>query len=148
MLYIDESNFSDGSFYHKLWTPRGVSSKIRQKQIQPRVTMIVVADSKGGLYSSHFQCNANQYTFMLVLYEFVALLDSEDANWREKGIFLCDNARFHHAKGVKELFRKLRMGVLFSSPHSPAIIPVEMVRNFKRIFIFVCLLGICQDQER
>ena len=89
--------------------------------------MVVAIDSEGRLFSSYHQCNSDRYTFMLMIYELVTILDEEDANWRDNTIFMADNASFHHVREVKELFRKLRVGILFSSPHSPAVIPVEMV---------------------
>ena len=61
-------------------------------------------------------------------YDFIDFLNLVDFSWKNQAkkkdaiyIIVCDNARIHRAKMVKEFAKKKKIPILFLSPYSPEL---------------------------
>jgi hypothetical protein len=88
ILNLDESTYDQQSYYYRTWCLKGGRNLIKKKSVAPAVSLIVIADSRGGIFYSVFQSNSNESTTTQVLYELVELLDAEDSNWRDDTVLI------------------------------------------------------------
>ena len=77
------------------------TNSIADKNIWPRVSMMLAIGTSGELYSSLYQVNTDSKIFCLFLTKLAAKLGTIDPNWRENTVLLLDNAPYHRAKEVK-----------------------------------------------
>jgi len=55
----------------------------------------------------------NQLTFLHFLLQLCSMLQLQDPNWRNNVVFLLDNAAYHRGKECMDLFKRLKLPVLF-----------------------------------
>jgi hypothetical protein len=91
ILNMDESSYDKWGYHYRTWRKKGQRNEIQQTKIKPAVTLVVVADSTGSIYSSLLQSNSNEKTTMLMIVELVQRLDEEDTDWRDNSVLLLDN---------------------------------------------------------
>ena len=82
-------------------------------------------------------------------------LDEEREGWRENTIILLDNAAYHKAAAVLDLFAKENVKLMFTGPYSYAAAPCEVsniIRStadgFQSNSAVLCIAALCLVQER
>lgn len=68
------------------------------------VNVIAAASSKGDVYFTLNRGKTNSLTFIYFLTKLINKLSESDANWREKTVFMIDNATYHRSHKIREQF--------------------------------------------
>ena len=97
----------------------------------PAVSLVAAIDNFGEVFLKMTRAHSTQMTFQLFLMQLVYKLDTQDPDWRVNTIVMLDGASYHMAKGTKDFARRLRIPMIFVSPHSPMVSPIELL--FKTI---------------
>ena len=125
IINVDESAFSETNYTRYMWCKPRDSGTFTAKSITPRLSLIAALDTLGNVYYSLSQVNTDSDAMMLFMTHLTRQLDIENADWREKTIFLFDGATYHTSEEMKEYFRKLEVQVIFSGPYSYSAAPIE-----------------------
>jgi hypothetical protein len=131
LINIDESVLQTEPNSHKSWQPKCKKTFRYIRSHNYCMGMILAVSSTGRVLCTYVKGSNNQTTLMMFMNSMVGILDSEDANWRERTAFVLDNSTYHQGKGFKEYMEKLRVPLIFTGPYSFDGSPVE------RIFAFV-----------
>ena len=75
----------------------GESNALPVQFLAPRISVIVALSSRGELFMTLTQSNSNSSMMSVYFHHLAAKLDARDKNWREKTIFLMDNASYHRS---------------------------------------------------
>jgi transposase len=128
IIYIDEEDFEASTERDYGWASRGRKVQgFRSGQKRPRTTMIGALLGKKLLAPFLFHSTTNAKIFNLWLKEpLLPVL--------EKGsTIVMDNAAFHKSEETKEIVKAAKCKILFLSPYSPDLNPIEQVwANIKR----------------
>ena len=89
------------------WCRRGETNSLPLKQVQPRISMIVALASTGEVYCSLTQVNTDSGVIMQFLSRLTAILEAEDANFRESTVILMDNASYHRSEQTRAYCERL-----------------------------------------
>ena len=125
VINLDESLVNQLNFSRKLWLKKGSRHVVLKKVVNPQVVLIAAVDSNGGVYMSFSQANTNAWTFQLFVEELVKVLELEDEHWKANTILLLDNATYHRSKVFVAYAKKENIPLLYASPVSPQLCPVE-----------------------
>ena len=133
VINIDESWLGMSAFRHTKWCLPRETNTVAKLTVQPRITMIVALDSRGGGHLSLLQANSNATTFSTYLQHYIRMLDSARPGWRKNTVLLLDNAPYHRSGAVMKLLREEAVPLLFTGPYSFSAAPVELYfAAFKR----------------
>lgn len=91
----------------------------------PTMGIIAVISNDGTIYYSFTKGTTNEVVIMIFLKMLIQRLDAEDSNWRSKTVLVMDNASYHKSRMLISWFREMRLPVLFSSPYSFTVLPIE-----------------------
>lgn len=119
VINYDESTIDHFESFHKTWSSIGCQERSKNKEVNPRVSLVAAVDNYGNKYMSMLQCNSNRYTTMLILSQLFKLLDEEDSNWKLNSIVMIDGASYHSVIEVKAFFKLHKVRFAITSPHSP-----------------------------
>ena len=90
-----------------------------------RVNIIAAITSEGRYYFTVSVGINNSSTFDYFLLNLVKHLFEWDVNFRDKVVFVLDNARTHRSNQTTALMESLGIDVLFLGPYSYQMAPVE-----------------------
>ena len=65
-----------------------------------------------------------------MLSKLVEQLANEDGNWRQHVLVQMDNVPHHRTRKVTEFIQVMQLPVMYVSPHSPMLQPIEKVFGF------------------
>jgi len=68
----------------------------------------------------------------LYFHQLTAKLDKERPNWRDNSILCLDNASYHHSTSTLNLFRDLKIPVIFFGAHSYNLAVCELFFSFMK----------------
>ena len=80
--------------------------------------MIVALESNGNVYLSLTQANSNSSIMSIYFHWLAKKLDLHKTGWRENTILLLDGASYHTSAATQDVLKKLRIPVMYLSPHS------------------------------
>ena len=120
-------------FRRMKWREKGTSNLVPQKQVVPRISMIVGLDTQGSVYLTLVQSNSNSKIMEIYLHQLVKTLDEERAGWRNNTVLMWDNAPYHSNPSTLGVLEKLKIPVIFTGPHSYEASPCELFfAHFKK----------------
>ena len=123
---MDESWLNQTRFVRRIWVPSDAAGTIRDKQVQPRISMIVGLDTEGTVYMSALQANSNSSIMEMFFVQLLEVLDRKNKNWRKNTIILMDSAPYHVSSAMKEFYKKNHMPIMLTGPHSYDASPIEL----------------------
>jgi len=125
IIFIDEVGFSVSTRPSKRRALIGVSPYVNVTNARSRNISIVASMNKYGMiYYKIHDSAINGETFKLFLSELHAkCIDSEIEN----PIFIMDNAKIHHYRGLSETINRLQIQIEYLPPYSPFLNPIEKV---------------------
>ena len=124
----DEVHFQRHSSLIRMWAPKGQQPLVLSPSVRHKVGFFVALDLKTGSLLAKEAQIFNAETFG----DFIRyLLEST----RGKVYLILDNAKWHRAKNLKDLFEsnQNRLVRIFLPPYSPELNPVERVRRITRL---------------
>ena len=127
IINIDESSISTTNYSRKSWSLKGIHSVSTDAIRLGNYNVIAAISSIGRSAFVVGNGSNNQLTFMYFLLGMCSLLAKEHPDWRNRVVFLLDNATYHKGKDCIELFQRLKLPVFFQGPYSFRTAPVEMV---------------------
>ena len=78
------------------------------------------------------QANSNNKTMEIFFQQLVHVLDKENKDWRKDTLIVLDNAPYHTSAATLGVFRRLKLPISFTGPHSYDASPCElMYAHFK-----------------
>ena len=89
--------------------------------------MIAALDTDGRVYFTLTHANTDSDVMLVFMRHLMHQLDQEDANWREKTVFLYDGAHYHTGEEMRDYLGKLQVKVIYSGPYSYSAAAIEMV---------------------
>ena len=126
IINVDESWLNMTDFRRRKWSFLGRSDSKPQKQMQPRISLIVGLDTNGSLYLSLLQCNNNSDTMIMFFGRLLEQLDSERPSWRQDTVIMIDGAPYHQSGQKMDFFEEHQVPILFTGPHSYDASPIEL----------------------
>ena len=127
IINVDESWLNSTRFQRRLWVPVDAPGSISDKQVQPRISVLVALDTEGRIWAALTQASTDADVMTMFLQHLVRRLDSETPGWQETSTILLDNATWHTSTVMKERLAKMKLPVIFSGPYSYAAAPAERV---------------------
>ena len=125
IINVDESWLNQTRHLRRTWVPSGAPSTFREKQVAPRVSLILVLDTDGRLWFSLTQVNTDADVMTLFLRYLARRLDRETPGWQETSYILLDNAAWHASDVMKQRLAKMRMPIIYSGPYAYTTAPAE-----------------------
>ena len=117
--YVDESAVELNSIRNYGWAPKGVNAFKYHRERILRTTAVTFISTKGVEYSVFIKGSINEEVFTSIFTDFIA-------RFKEKRVFILDNARIHKPH-LKEIAERSGSRVVFNAPNSPAMNPIEQV---------------------
>ena len=105
--------------------PSDAPSTFREKQVIPRISLILALDTEGRIWWSLTQANTDADVMTMFLRHLERRLDQETPGWQEDSIIQWDNAPYHSSTETKNELKKLGLKVIFSGPYSFSAAPIE-----------------------
>ena len=137
IINADESWINQQDFRHHKWCRRHDNNSAPQKEIDPRISLLVAIDSWGEVYVSLTQVNTNSEVFSIFLERLASKLTEQRPDWRQDTVLLLDGARYHNSEVARATIARLRIPICFSAPYSYETAPVELYFGiFKRTNLF------------
>jgi len=126
VINIDQSWLSETCFQRRRWRRRGQVNSMDEKQVNPRIAMLMAIDTAGSVYLSLTQTNTDHKVFCMFLTHLTKKLATEMPNWRDGCLFLCDGAKYQSCAESRRHMEHLGMRVCISAPYSYAAAPIEL----------------------
>ena len=124
-VFLDEVGFSVVTRPKRGRAARGVSPFLSVSAARSRNISVVAAMNKYGMiYFKVHDKAVNGEDFKECLIELKAACSSKGIH---NPIFILDNARIHHYRGLNETIASLEMRLLFLPPYSPFLNPIENI---------------------
>ena len=92
IINVDESWLNNTRFIRKSWVPSDAAGTYTDKQVQPRISLLVALDTDGRLWCALTQANTNADVMTLFLRHLAQELDRDEPGWQETSTILLDNA--------------------------------------------------------
>ena len=127
IINVDESWLNQTRHLRRTWVPSGAPSTFREKQVAPRVSLILALDTDGRLWFSLTQVNTDADVMTLFLRHLARQLDRETPGWEQSSHILLDNAAWHASELMKQRLAKMRLPIIYSGPYSYTTAPCESV---------------------
>ena len=104
---MDESWLNQTRFVRRIWVPSDAAGTVRDKQVQPRISLITALDTDGRIWFALTQANTDADVMTLFLRALAQQLDIESPGWQEETIILLDNASWHNKPLMKKRLAKM-----------------------------------------
>lgn len=127
VINVDESWLNQTRFLRRTWVPSDAPSTFREKQVSPRISLILALDTEGRIWWSLTQANTDADVMTMFLRHLERRLDQETPGWQETSYILLDNAAWHSSEEMKLRLAKMSLPIIYSGPYSYATAPCEAV---------------------
>ena len=127
IINVDESWLNQTRFVRRLWVPTDAAGSISDKQVQPRISLIVALDTEGKMWCALTQANTDADVMTLFLRYLERQLDLETPERQENSTILLDNAAWHTNPLMKARLARMKLPIIYSGPYSYTSAPVESV---------------------
>jgi len=125
IINVDESWLNSTRFLRRIWAPAEASATFTDKQVLPRISLILALDTNGKMWAALTQVNTDTNVMTLFLQYLKRQLDREDAAWKEKTYILLDNAKWHTNPEMKQRLARMELPIIFSAPYCYTTAPAE-----------------------
>ena len=98
IVNIDESWLNSQRFVRKIWVPSDAAGSVTDKQVHPRISLILAMHTDGSMWCALTQATTDSDVMTLFLKSLMRELDRKDPCWKENTIFLLDNASWHSSE--------------------------------------------------
>ena len=95
IINVDESWLNQTRFNRKLWVPADAPGSSTDKQVQPRISVLVALDTEGRIWCALTQANTDADVMTTFLRYLTRQLDHESPGWQQNSTILLDNAAWH-----------------------------------------------------
>ena len=95
IINVDESWLNQTRYQRRLWVPSDAPGSFTDKQVQPRISLLVALDTEGRIWCALTQANTDADVMTLFLRYLTRQLDLETPGWQESSTILLDNAAWH-----------------------------------------------------
>lgn len=95
IINVDESWLNSTRFLRRLWVPTNAPATFSDKQVSPRISLILALDTEGRIWFALTQANTDTDIMTTFLRHLVRQLDREDPGWEVDSLILLDNAKWH-----------------------------------------------------
>lgn len=133
-VFIDEAGFNVSMRTKSGRSAVGTSAYVSVPAIRTKNISIIASMTNNGMVD--YKVNDRPVNGD----DFKSYLNNLNLKCLQKGmltpVFVMDNARIHHYKGLKELIDELKLNVLYLPPYSPFLNPIENV--FSKWKSYVC----------
>ena len=127
IINVDETWLNQTRFVRKMWVPSDGASTVRDKQVQPRISLIAALDTEGLVWCALTQANTDTDVMTLFLRYLVRRLDLESPGWQENSVILLDNAAWHINPVMKQRLARMQLPIIYSGPYSYSTAPIELM---------------------
>ena len=127
IINVDESWLNQTRFNRKLWVPADAPGSYTDKQVQPRISVLVALDTEGRMWCALTQANTDADVMTTFLRYLTRQLDHESPGWQQNSTILLDNAAWHQHARIKKRLAKMELPIMYSGPYSYSAAPVELV---------------------
>ena len=127
IINVDESWLNQTRYQRRLWVPSDAPGSFTDKQVQPRISLLVALDTEGRMWSALTQANTDADVMTLFLRYLVRQLDRETQGWQESSTILLDNAAWHTQSVMKKRLARMNMPIMYTGPYSYSSAPAELV---------------------
>ena len=110
-----------------MWAPSGAAATITDKQVSPRISLILAIDTEGHIWYSLTQVNTDSDVMTMFIRKLMCQLDRERPGWVDNSRILLDNAAWHVNGIMKQRLSRMELPVIFSGPYSYSTAPAELV---------------------
>ena len=124
---MDESWLNQTRFLRWIWVPTDAAGTFTDKQVNPRISLIVALDTDGNLWFSLTQANTDSDVMTTFLRYLVRQLDRETPGWQETSTILLDNAAWHSNSLMKQRLARMDLPVIYSGPYCYSSAAIELV---------------------
>ena len=107
IINVDESWLNQTRFVRRIWVPTDAAGSIADKQVQPRISLLVALDTEGKMWCALTQANTDADVMTTFLRYLVRQLDQETPGWQENTTVLLDNAAWHTNAVIKARLAKM-----------------------------------------
>ena len=126
-INIDESWLNGTRFIRRAWVPSDAPGTFTDKQVQPRISVIVALDTDGRLWFALTQANTDADVMITFLRYLARQLDRETPGWQEDTTILLDNASWHCNAVMRARLARLELPIIYSGPYCYSSAPCEQV---------------------
>ena len=110
-----------------MWVPTDSAGSVKDKQVQPRISLIAALDTEGRIWCALTQDNTDSDVMTLFLRYLVRRLDLETPGWQENSTILLDNAAWHTNPIMKQRLSRMQLPIIYSGPYSYSTAPIELM---------------------
>ena len=128
IINVDESWLNGTRFVRRVWAPADAPATVTDKQVAPRISIIVALDTEGRIWYSLTQANTDSDVMATFLRKLMEQLDRERPGWQEDTTILLDNAAWHTTPLMKERMARMQLPTMYSGPYSYSSAPVVSTR--------------------
>ena len=107
IINVDESWLNGTRFIRRSWVPSDSPGTHTDKQVVPRISLIVALDTDGRIWFALTQANTDSSVMTLFLRYLVRELDRDQPGWQETSTILLDNAAWHTNEVMKQRLAKM-----------------------------------------
>ena len=107
IINVDESWLNSTRFIRRSWIPTDAPGTYSDKQVQPRISLIVALDTDGRIWCALTQANTDSDVMTMFLRYLVRELDRESPGWQENSTILLDNAAWHTNAVMKQRLARM-----------------------------------------
>ena len=125
VINVDESWLNMTRRLRKVWVQKEARSTFPEKQVQPRISLLLAIDTEGRMWCSLTQANTDTNVMTLFLQHLKRQLDMESPGWEQSSYILLDNAAWHSNPEMKTRLAKMELPIIYSAPYSYSTAPVE-----------------------
>lgn len=125
IINVDESWLNNTRFLRRLWTPTDAPATFSDKQVAPRISLLLALDTNGKMWFALTQANTDSDVMTTFLRYLARQLDLEDQGWEVDSLILLDNAKWHSNDVMKSRLARMELPVMYSAPYSYTTAPVE-----------------------
>ena len=127
IINVDESWLNHTHFLRKIWAPVDSNCTFTDKQVAPRISLILAHDTDGRMWFALTQANTDTDIMTTFLRYMVQRLDQETPGWQENSVILLDNAKWHSNQQMKLRLNRMNLPIIYSAPYCYSTAPVELV---------------------
>ena len=128
IINVDESWLNGTRFVRRVWAPADAPATVTDKQVAPRISIIIALDTEGRIWYSLTQANTDSDVMATFLRKLMEQLDRERPGWQEDTTILLDNAAWHTTPLMKERMARMQLPTMYSGPYSYSSAPVVSTR--------------------
>ena len=107
IINVDESWLNSTRFVSRSLIPTDSPGTYTDKQVQPRISLIVALDTDGRLWCALTQANTDSDVMTMFLRYLVRELDRESPGWQEDCTILLDNAAWHTNQVIRQRLARM-----------------------------------------